>query len=146
MTKTAIKQSQLSRDVNASIVKKLKTFFMERRDTVLVFLFGSFASRQMTRKSDIDIGILFGQQPGFYELSDMKENLSALLKRDVDLVVLNDASPILRMQVLKKGRIVYRPDKKYYSEFYGDTVKQYDDLKQIRKKCEEGILKGRIYA
>ena len=27
-----------------------------------------------------------------------------------------------------------------------DTVNQYDDLKQIRKICEENILKGRIYA
>jgi len=37
-------------------------------------------------------------------------------------------------------------DKKFYNQFYVDTLNQYDDLKQMRKICEDNILKGRIYA
>ena len=128
------------------IVRRLKSFFKERHDVSLVFLFGSFASKQTTVYSDIDVGILFNKVPDFYEINDMKEDLTVLLKKEVDLVVLNAASPVLRMQVLKKGVLIFQKGKNDYSLFYGDAVKQYDDLKIIRRKCEENILKGRVYA
>ncbi len=132
--------------ISKGIIKQLKTFFKDINDASLVFLFGSFTTKQTTPNSDIDIGILFKKIPDIYEINDMKEDLAALLKRDVDLVVLNDASPILRMQVLKNGILIIQRDRNDFSMFYGDTVKQYDDLKIIRKKCEDNILKGRIYA
>jgi hypothetical protein len=50
------------------------------------------------------------------------------------------------MQVLKNGVLIFKKDKRYFNQFYVETINQYDDLKQIRKKCEDGILKGRIYA
>ena len=43
-----------------------------------------------------------------------------------------------------------RPDilrnSKPFHHFFADTINQYDDLKRIRKKCEESVFKGRIYA
>jgi hypothetical protein len=50
------------------------------------------------------------------------------------------------MQILKYGKMIYTRRKKYFYEFYTDTVNQYDDLKRIRKNCEENILRGRVYA
>lgn len=126
--------------------KLVKGFFKDKNNVLLVFLFGSYASNQMKTSSDIDIGVLFDEAPSFYEMNDLKEKLSELLKRDIDLVALNDASPIIRMQVLKNGLLVCQRFKNVYSMFYGDTVNQYEDLKIIRKKCEDNILKGRIYA
>jgi predicted nucleotidyltransferase len=128
------------------IIKCLRAFFKDKDDAYLVFLFGSFVSKQITANSDIDIGILFNKIPDIYEINDIKEDLSALLKRAADVVVLNNASPILRMQVIKNGVLVIQKNRNVFSLFYGDTVKQYDDLKIIRRKCEENILKGRIYA
>ncbi|MEQ8214237.1 MAG: nucleotidyltransferase domain-containing protein, partial [Smithellaceae bacterium] len=71
--------------------------------------------------------------------------LNGILKREIDIAVLNSASPVLKMQVLKKGIPVFTKDKKYYNQFFVDTINQYDDLKQTRKICEDNILKGRIY-
>ncbi len=141
MAKSENRQSQIP-----IITRRLKTFFKERHDVSLVFLFGSFVSKQTTAFSDIDVGIFFKKVPNFHEINDMKEDLTALLKKEVDLVVLNDASPVLKMQVLKKGVLIFQKGKNDFSLFYGDAVKQYDDLKIIRRKCEENILKGRIYA
>ena len=146
MAGATVKKSQKSGIVKTSVVKKVRSFFKGRNDVSLVFVFGSFVSREMTAVSDIDVGILFYGSPDFYEVITIKEDLTALLKRDVDIVLLNDASPVIKMQVLKKGVLVFQTAKNNYSTFYGDTVKQYDDLKHIRKKCEDNILKGRIYA
>lgn len=133
-------------DLYEEIVQKLKTFFEKKKGISLVFLFGSVVSRQMTNHSDIDVGMLFDRIPDFHEINNVKEDLSSLLNRDIDIVVLNEASPIIKMQVLKNGLLIFRKDKNSFSNFYGDTVKQYDDLKIVRKKCEDNILKGRIYA
>lgn len=140
------KRSRRSMALQTSAARKLRSFFKDRNDVSLVLMFGSFVRGEMTVDSDIDVGIYFQSSPDFYQVNVIKEDLSALLKRDVDVVVLNDASPVIKMQVLKKGILVLEASKNNFSEFYGDTVKQYDDLKQIRKKCEDNILKGRIYA
>lgn len=142
MVKTTIQKPRVS----ASVIKLLRAFFKDRGNASLVFLFGSFVTKQISSNSDIDIGILFKKLPDIYEINDIKDDLSALLKRDADIVVINEASPILKMQVVKNGVLVIQKDKNGFSMFYGDTVKQYDDLKIIRRKCEENILKGRIYA
>jgi hypothetical protein len=94
----------------------------------------------------VDIGILFETVPDIYVINGLTEELSSILPREADLVVLNHASPVLKMQVLKNGILIYSSNKKYFHQFFADTVNQYDDLKRIRKNCEENILKGRIYA
>jgi hypothetical protein len=121
-------------------------YFGGNADILLVFLFGSAASGKMTNGSDIDIGILFEQSPDVYSVQKLANELNGVLKRDIDIAVLNSASPILKMQILKKGALVCAKDKKYFNQFFMDTLNQYDDLKQTRKICEDNILKGRIYA
>ncbi len=126
--------------------KSLKTFFKGRPNILLAFLFGSFASNCARPSSDVDIGILFEIVPDIYVINGINEELSLILQREADLVVLNHASPILKMQILKNGTLFYAIDKKYFHQFFADTVNEYDDLKRIRKNCEDSILKGRIYA
>lgn len=139
----AKKSSSPSRAV---IKRLLKAYFIEKHDVLLVFLFGSSAGKRMTSFSDIDIGLLFKKLPDIHKLNNMQDELRGMLKRDIDLIVLNEASPIIRMQIIKTGTLALQRDGSDFSKFYGDTVKQYDDLKIIRKKCEDNILKGRIYA
>jgi predicted nucleotidyltransferase len=131
---------------SSKIVKTLKIFFKKRPEVLLAFLFGSFARNRTHLSSDIDIGILFKTVPEMETLHDLTEGLSSILTRDVDLAVLNYASPILKMQILKNGILVFASNKKYYYQFFTDTINQYDDLKHVRKNCEENILRGRIYA
>ena len=131
---------------NLKLLKSLKTFFKGRHKILLAFLFGSFASNCSRPSSDVDIGILFETVPDIYVINGLTEELSSILPREADLVVLNHASPVLKMQILKNGILIYSSNKKYFHQFFADTVNQYDDLKRIRKNCEENILKGRIYA
>jgi len=131
---------------NAKIVKSLEPLLNEKRGILLTFLFGSFVNKRVRPLSDVDIGILFRTVPDVYAINDLTEELSSLLQREVDLVVLNHASPVLKMQVLKNGILIYASDRRYFHQFFVDTVNQYDDLKRIRKNCEGSILKGRIYA
>jgi uncharacterized protein len=131
---------------SSQIVESLKHFFNRKRDILIAFLFGSFATQCVSRSSDVDIGVFFKTAPDRNTINHVVEKLSSILQREIDLVILNQASPVLKMQILKNGILLHAPKRKHFYQFFTDTVNQYDDLKQIRKLCEENILKGRIYA
>jgi len=117
-----------------------------REDVLLAFLFGSVARGRSTPSSDVDVAVLFRLRPGLDQVNDLQEMLSEALHREVDIVVLNDACPIIRMQVLRNGVLVVNRLPRAYHDFFVRTVKEYDDLKRIREGIEKNILRGRIYA
>jgi predicted nucleotidyltransferase len=132
--------------VTEDIAGPLGDYFRNREEILLAFMFGSAVSERLTEKSDLDIAVLFNSTPDFSLLVTIRDEISECMGREIDLVVLNDASPVIRMQVLKNGKLLKSEDTVIYSNFFVKTVKEYDDLKYIRKEAEENILRGRIYA
>jgi len=117
----------------------------DRKNFLLVFLFGSFAKECATVDSDVDVAIMFENIPDFYGVNDLKDELSSHIGREVDILVLNTASPIIRMQVLKYG-LVIKKDPKVYNDFFVRTFNEYNDLKYLRREAENSILAGNIHA
>lgn len=129
-----------------SVTVRLMSALTKRDDLVLAFLFGSFARGQAASSSDLDVAVYFSGPVGFHEVASLREDLSAMLGIETDLLVLNTAPPVIRMQVLRHGTVLVNKDPKVYNTFFVETVKAYDDLKRSRKEIEDNILKGRIYA
>lgn len=128
-----------------SRVQKLQMFFAGEENVRLAFLIGSFAAGTARPDSDVDVAVLFGRVPDYMDVLDLRDRLSDLMEREADLVVLNDAGPVIRMQVLKTG-IQLRAEQGAYEKFFVRTVNEYDDLKQIRAPIEEAVLRKKIYA
>ena len=129
-----------------SMTEKLKSALAKRDDVVLAFLFGSFPRGQATPFSDLDIAVFFSRPVDFFTIAALRDDISAMTGMEADILVLNTASPIIRMQVLKKGRMLINKNKRVYNAFFADTIKTYDDVKRTRKPIEDNILRGRIYA
>jgi predicted nucleotidyltransferase len=110
-----------------------------------VFLFGSIARGFSTDESDVDIAIMFERVPDLFELNDLRDQLSRCVGQEVDLITLNTASPIIKMQVLRYG-LQIKKDERDYNEFFVSTVREYSDLKYVRKEIEANLSKGRLYA
>ena len=128
-----------------SMVERLQKFFTEENNIRLAFLMGSFAKGTARKDSDVDVAVLFDQHPASREIFELKDSLTVLLKKEIDLIVLNNAGPVIRMQALKSGILLYKtPDS--YEDFFTRTINEYDDLKYFRKSIEEKILGGRLYA
>lgn len=128
------------------MIEILGEYFAKRAEITLVFIFGSAVKGLLTEDSDVDMAILFKEIPDHTTLNQIRNDLSDAFKREIDVVVLNDSSPIIRMQVLKNGILAVNKDSAVYNDLFVRTVKEYDDLKHIRKEIEDSILKGRIYA
>ena len=58
------------------------------------------------------------------ERVQMETSLSKLLKKDVDLIIFGEASPLLQHQIMKDGRLVYETDPK-------ERVRQ-----EVASRCE----------
>ncbi|GAB4405833.1 MAG: hypothetical protein OHK0032_00530 [Thermodesulfovibrionales bacterium] len=127
------------------ILSGIKAFLDNRMEILLAFVFGSFTEERLTEESDVDVAILFKDNPDLSLLTEIMDGISKITGRETDVVVLNNASPIIKMQVLKKGQTVKKANDSIYNEFFLRTVREYDDLKMVRKQQEENILKGRLY-
>ena len=71
------------------------------------WVFGSAQDGQVSVGRDIDIGLLMTSLPSLDEQLELVAKLESALQIDnVDLVILNDANPILRFEAIP-GRAIY---------------------------------------
>lgn len=101
-----------------------------------LWLFGSEAQKRARPDSDIDLAALFHRRPGALEIFDTRADLAEILHRDVDLVDLDQASPILGMQVLRHGRLLVDRNLRRRYAFFSKTVSMYEDIQIIRRNAE----------
>lgn len=130
----------ISADSKEEIIRLIAQFAAERPAVLAAFLFGSAVQNRLADESDVDVGMLFAAAPDALGLLELQEDLAAVLKRQCDLVNLNQASPVLAMQVLKHGEIVFERSERAVQEFQVRTLFAYFDLKQVRKPIEEALL------
>ena len=133
--------------MSLSIDNKIKVFFSNKPEIDVVYLFGSAVSGKLHTESDIDIAVLFqkNKTPSDMQLIEVKADLNVLMGKEVDLISLNQVSPILQMQVIKKGKKIIVQNDKRLSLFIIRAFTDYCDLKIIRRPIEEKILKERIF-
>jgi predicted nucleotidyltransferase len=132
-------------DIN-NIEQQLRLFAGTCEEINALYLFGSVLRRP--NPGDIDIAVLIDEKKTglIRNISPIKSDIAALLRRDdVDLVVLNQASPIFCMQIFRTGKIIFSRNNPRVAEFRVRAMGRYHDLKMIRKPIEQQILRGRIY-
>jgi predicted nucleotidyltransferase len=140
-----MKKQDRGREMTVLILEQLKSFLKSEPGLELAFLMGSYAKGTARKDSDVDVAVLFSSTPSSSNILDLNLRLSAVLKKEVDLVALNTAGPIIKMQALKTGILIYRT-KNTYEDFFTRTLYEYEDLKYYRQEIEKNILGGRIYA
>lgn len=82
----------------------------------LAVLFGSVAKRRGRADSDLDVGVLFtGDGP--VDLPALRVRLERDTGRVVDLIALDSAPPLLRMEIARHGRVLLERDPGVWSLF-----------------------------
>jgi len=129
------------------LIHIVRDFFAGRHDVAAVYLYGSAVHGPFTQYSDVDVGVLYEREhvPDFEQQMDDSMELSNRLRREVDLVVLNNVSPILQRQVLKKGRMILCQNPKLVNRFFVNALNSYFDLKRNRREIERNLYQVSIY-
>ncbi len=102
-----------------------------------IFLFGSVLSGGFRENSDIDIGVYF-ESAGYDKNNVCDAILDFFQTERVDVAFLNEASPLLLHQVVKKGKPVAYKSYTKLVEFQLRCLKQYWETKKFR------IMKERL--
>ena len=118
---------------------------------VALYLFGSTAAGTDTRLSDVDVAVLLPEElpkADYLEFRlELAAELSQLLRTDaVDLVILNEAPPLLRHRAIIQGKLIYSGDDIARVRFEVRTLQEYLDVKpllnlqtrRLRERLREG--------
>lgn len=91
-----------------SIKEKIQSV-CEANGITFMAIFGSFAQKRQTKKSDIDVVIKFdeGQIKSLIDLIHAQHQMQNIFHRKVDLLTINSISPYLKDNILNSMRVVY---------------------------------------
>ncbi len=126
----------------------LVAFLETQGDIVAAYLFGSLAQGRAHPRSDVDIAILLSRvpdEPG--GTTDRQLQLMGEFRRfadrEVDVVMLNTASPIPCHQVLRGGKLLHEGNRAARVDFEVRAGKIYADLQPMRDYFS-GVLLAEI--
>lgn len=127
--------------------KKLTALLQSNPNITAAILFGSEANGKATQESDIDIALLYETThiPKPLDVLQLREDLSDEMRQDVDIILLNNASPIIAMQAIKNGIPLLIRDHKAYNTFEMNLVTDYADVKKMRQPFEKTILDRKLH-
>lgn len=114
-----------------------------------VYLFGSQAKGEASVNSDIDIAVLlendYTGSSGEIKI-ELYENLIKKGLDNIDLVILNQASALLKYEVVKENYLIYQKNDFDAASYQSLTIRKYLDfeyyLKKNQQKFKERILNG----
>lgn len=112
----------------------------------MVYLFGSAAKNELREDSDIDIAYISDSSPEPYGNFMLAQELADIFKRDVDLINLNTASTVFKVQVINTGKKIYCNDENRRMIFEMRAFKEYALLNEEREAIIKNIDKeGSVY-
>lgn len=109
-------------------INKCRDVLMKYEDIIFAYIFGSYAKSNI--RKDSDIAIYLKENIESYEYLGMKRELSETFKREVDLVVLNNASPLLKYEIYKNNVLLFSKDKALEGKYKIKTLHEYNDMKR----------------
>jgi len=125
--------------------KELMTVFRENKVS-FVYLFGSQASGNSGKDSDVDIAVMLPFEMKKEERFDLRLNLmgkiSEILKKKVDIVVLNDIRSLyFKYIIIKEGKIIYKESDLSPAEFESKALGIYFDFRPFLENYNKDYVK-----
>jgi predicted nucleotidyltransferase len=132
------------------MLTKLRQVFGDRPTpgVVAVYLFGSYAQGRARTDSDVDLGILL--DPGVHH--DREQRFAARLEvlahvggrlgAPADVVILNDAPPLLGREIVTDGIAVRVYDKAADHAYRRDVQLRAADIAPFIERHRRGLLAG----
>ena len=112
-------------------IRVLKEVLEKDKNVIFAYLFGSQVSGLATEKSDVDVAIYFKFPPRGMKKLDYAVRIENLVKKEIDLVVLNEASPFLRFHILRTGVPLVVKNSEILAKFKEKAMRDYDEYSYL---------------
>jgi predicted nucleotidyltransferase len=121
------------------IFEKSKGFFEEDSRIELAYIFGSFTRRSEIR--DMDIAVYATPALTFDSLLDLNARIELILRIPVDLVQLQDVSPLLKQKILMHGVHLVMKNKVMHHVLLSQAFSEFQDF-MIQTKRKTTFRRG----
>ncbi|MBC8344997.1 MAG: nucleotidyltransferase domain-containing protein [Candidatus Marinimicrobia bacterium] len=126
--------------------KEIKDYLESNPIISTAIIFGSVAKNMQHQHSDIDIAVILNDgELSFQEKNNIILELNAITSREVDCIELDKVSPVLQMQVIKNGICLFCKDEHRLNNLKIEIIRNYLDLKKVRKPIEDRLKDVSIY-
>jgi predicted nucleotidyltransferase len=115
-------------DFNTHLITAIKQYMPE---TKLLYLFGSHASGQVNKNSDIDLAVLLPKKTFNVTRWEIQQKLALEFNVDVDLIDLLSASTVMQNEIIDKGKCLYDASD-YKGAFEMQVMSMYQHLNYER--------------
>jgi len=122
--------------------EELREVLLADERIAYALLFGSTARGDTTPFSDVDvaIGLRSGVRFGAHDIGGLISELEQAVKRDVDVVILNEAPPGLAYRVFRDGRLLVEKDRSARVDRQVRAIIEYLDFEWAERRCARGVL------
>lgn len=93
--------------MNIQSIKAKITPILESGDVVKAAVFGSHATGEAKKDSDVDLLVEFSRRKSLFDLVGLKLELEETLKKKVDLLTYRSIHPLLKDIILNEQKIIY---------------------------------------
>jgi predicted nucleotidyltransferase len=132
------------------ISRKISPYFERESRVTAAYLFGSFARGSQRPNSDVDIAILLDESHGKIDRKNLYDRLlpqlGRLLRQDVHILILNDASYLARIEALSRGRLLHVKDDEALARFRMVSFALFADyapyLRELQQKLRRRLMDG----
>ena len=121
---------------NKRIIEKAKDVILshELKDNIkAIFLFGSFADKTYTKRSDIDICILFKNEISLKEATKFRIRVSGQLPDKVDIQVFNILPLKIKRDIARNHKVLYKTEEYDNLDFSIRYLKDEDYFIRMKK-------------
>ena len=132
-----------------AVESQLRQFLVEnagREGIAAAYLFGSMARGTAGPASDVDVGILYSEEPPRTLKGlglGLEGEMEKFLQRPVQVVVLNRAPVDLIIRVLRDGRLLLDRERSKRVQFEVRARNEFWDLEPILRRYRRGAEGGR---
>ena len=99
----------------------------------MLVAFGSLARGDATASSDADVAYASDRPLALMEEAAMAVELSALFKKEVDLVNIKTASPMLARNIFKDGVPAYERERGLFADYLARSMRIYEETMPLYK-------------
>jgi len=123
----------------------IQDYFRAQRDVHAVFLFGSLAKGKSRPESDVDMAVFLApaipEEAYLDRRLQFMSDLSNRLGREADVIILNEAGPVLKHQVFEHGRLLCEMNHQETISFKARSMIDYVDWLPYKDRLDKATLR-----
>lgn len=138
-------ETTVRQDTPQVALSNLAAYLAEQEDVAAAYLFGSLAVGRANRLSDVDVAVLLAAglaaEAAVERQLELSVALNAFANCEVQVTLLNIASPQLAYQVVRDGRLLVQRDPQARIAFEVRAMKQYFDLQPMLAAYDQALAR-----